>query len=105
MADLEGTLEWRCRFTIEIGEEGQWALTPDGIYLLTRKPGLGFVLQRYSFGTHLISELVTIPSNVIGLVYDELEPSLSISPDRHSILFAQMDHADTEIILVEGFRE
>jgi Tol biopolymer transport system component len=91
--------------TTDIGDEGQWTLVPDGIFLLTREPARGFVLEHYSFATRRISEVVRFPSSVISLIYNELEPSLSISPDRHSVLFAQMDHADTEIMLVEGFRE
>lgn len=90
---------------IDTGEEGQWTLVNDGIYLMTRKPPRGFVLQFLAFATHRVSQLVAIPANAINLTYNIMEPSLSISPDRRSILFTQMDQADTEIIIVEGFRE
>ena len=62
-------------------------------------------MQYYSFAARRLAELVKIPGNVVSMVYNEAEPSLSVSPDRYSVLFAQMDHADTEIMLVEGFRE
>jgi Tol biopolymer transport system component/DNA-binding winged helix-turn-helix (wHTH) protein len=90
---------------IDIGEEGQWTLVHDGIYVLTRKAPRGFILQFYAFATHRFSELVAIPANAINLAYNVQEPSLSISPDRRSILFAQMDHADTDIVIIEGFRD
>ena len=87
------------------GEEGQWRLVDDGIYLLSRRPPRGFVLEFFAFATHRHRELVVIPASVMNLAYNVSEPSVSISPDRHKMLFAQMDHADTDIIIVEGFRQ
>ena len=87
------------------GEEGQWRLFHDGIYLLSRRPPRGFVLEFFAFGTHRCKEVVAIPPSVINLAYNISEPSLSVSPDRHNMLFAQIDHADTDIVIVEGFRQ
>jgi Tol biopolymer transport system component len=90
---------------LDRAEEGQWKLTRHGIYVLTRQPSRGFILEFFNFGTRHLSRSIDQPSNAISLAYNVMEPSLSVSPDGRNILFAQMDQADTDIMIVDGFRE
>lgn len=89
---------------LEEGAEGQWCLTEKGIYLLRREPVRGFQIQLFSFATGGVSGIIALPPSAAGLVYNPYIPALTISPDYRRALFTQIDHSETDIIMVENFR-
>jgi Tol biopolymer transport system component len=77
-----------------------WAVAKRGIYFLEGKRGIGFTLKFFDFETRVTSPLMTFaptvgPFAMIGL---------TVAPDERSILYAQRDKLDLDLMLVENFR-
>ena len=75
-----------------------WTVTGRGIYFL-RNSQSPFELQFYDFASGKISTIATMtraPS--LGT------PSLTVSPDDHWLLYAQMDEVGSDIMILTGLR-
>ena len=92
---------------LDKGAEAQWFLARKGIYLLERESVRGYMLRYidlYSFATGDLSRVADLPATAAGVAHNRLIPALTVSPDGRRALFSQMDHAESEIIMVENFR-
>lgn len=81
---------------VEKIEDANFVVTERGIYFTPshlREDGSS--IQFLDFATNTIQEIAKIAKPVA--------PGLSVSPDGKSILFAQVDHAGSNLMLVEGF--
>ncbi len=83
---LEAPLSYSTNFVVV--EEGVYLVSAPGM----RLPG---VLYFFNFATRALKPVATIPLWWFGL---------AISPDRRSILYSQVDHAGSDLMLVENFR-
>ena len=92
---------------LDKGAEAQWSLAREGIYLLERESVRGYMLRHielYSFATRGLSRVADLPATAAGVAHNPLIPALTVSPDGRRALFSQMDHAESEILMVENFR-
>jgi Tol biopolymer transport system component len=92
---------------LDKGAEGQWFLARKGIYLLERESVRGYMLryiELYSFATRGITRVADLPVTAAGVAHNRFIPALTVSPDGQRALFSQMDHAESEIMMVENFR-
>jgi Tol biopolymer transport system component/DNA-binding winged helix-turn-helix (wHTH) protein len=86
------------RVLADQGGEGwwNWALTGNGIYYLDRRSGIDKGLKIFDFATgKKVSIFTTEKPLVMGL---------AVSPDGKSILYPQIDVAESTIMLVKNFR-
>ncbi len=83
--------------SLEAGYWGYWAVVEDGIYYLdaTVKPGINF----FDLATHRITRVFDLENRPAREA-----PGLAISPDKKTILYAQLDALNSDILLVENFR-
>jgi Tol biopolymer transport system component len=79
-----------------------WALTPDGVYFV---PGdfsptatSSATIRFFRFATRKTTEVATIGRLL------PWNPGLTVSPDGHSLLYAQVDEDDRDIMLVNDFQ-
>jgi Tol biopolymer transport system component/DNA-binding winged helix-turn-helix (wHTH) protein len=75
-----------------------WRVTEQGIYFATATSA-GALLEFYSFANKLISEVARLSRGA-----ERYLPGLSVSPDGRSLLYCQMDHSGSDIMMVENFR-
>jgi eukaryotic-like serine/threonine-protein kinase len=83
------------------GPGNLWAMVERGIYFLTRQPGYAqYALGFFDFATRQMTQITTLegPRGVFTI------SGLTVSPDEHSILYAQRDKLDYDLMLVENFR-
>jgi Tol biopolymer transport system component/predicted Ser/Thr protein kinase len=79
---------------------GNWAVVERGIYLLNRQPGHPqYALEFFDFATRQTTQITTLegPRGVFTIY------GLTVSPDEHSVLYAQRDKLDFDLMLVENF--
>ena len=83
--------------SLEAGYWGYWAVVEKGIYYLDRtaKPGINF----FDLATHRITRVFDLENRPAREA-----PGLAISPDKKTILYAQLDALNSDILLVENFR-
>ncbi|UCE04013.1 MAG: PD40 domain-containing protein [Candidatus Latescibacterota bacterium] len=79
----------------EQGDWGNWSLFRDGI-VLVRRDNEGPQLVQYDFNTRQIEPIARVP-NIAA-------PSLAVSPDGRSILYARVENSVGDLMLVDGFR-
>src|SRR5262249_29424036 len=81
-------------------EPTNWAVTRRGIYFLEGKLRRPYTLKFFDFETRNTTQLMTFggPSSPFGMI------GLTVAPDERSILFAQRDKFDVDLMLVENFR-
>jgi Tol biopolymer transport system component len=73
-----------------------WAVAEQGIYYMRANPGSGWSIHFLNLSTHAdtrISELTKPP--MLGL---------SLSPDRRTLLYTQIDDEGSDLMLIENFR-
>jgi hypothetical protein len=75
----------------------QWVPARGGIYFITGSTRR-FSLQFYDFLTQHIDKTADLPA------FSFLGGRPSISHDGHTVLFAGSEHAESDIMLVEGFQ-
>lgn len=75
---------------------GQWVVLDQGIYFVNAKSQSA--IEFFSFATGQVTQVAALEKRVFG------GPSLSVSPDGRWILYAQIDHNDSDLMLVENFR-
>jgi hypothetical protein len=72
-----------------------WSVTTEGIWFLWQTGPASGELRFLYFATGKIHTATSMSK--------PLQQSISISPDNRSGLYSQVDHAGTEILLVENF--
>lgn len=72
-----------------------WVLTRDGIYFLDQQTPPRQI-RFYNFATRASTPVATVPSGIVPGT-----PSLSVSPDGRWLLFAQEDHVESDIVMIE----
>jgi hypothetical protein len=85
------------REVLESVEQDAFAIVKEGIYFISRPDSAGrYFLQFFNFATKRIRSITTIDGPV--------SEYLSVSPDGRSILYSQVDHEGSDLMLVENFR-
>jgi Tol biopolymer transport system component/DNA-binding winged helix-turn-helix (wHTH) protein len=90
---------------LDQGRAGGWALTSQGICFRVGPPhngSTGPAIKFYAFGNHQVTTIRQFGREV--RMMNSSNNPLSISPDGRWILYAQMDHAGSDLMLVENFR-
>jgi hypothetical protein len=77
---------------------GYWALVNEGIYFVDAKVDSQPALRFFRFDTGRVSHVMALEGRPIAHW-----PGLAISPDGRWILYAQVDHHSSDIMLVENF--
>ncbi len=81
-----------------------WGIVKEGIYFISKEPGsketgTRQTIKFFSFASRRITPLVTVDREALWW-----QAGLALSPDGKRLLFAQMDYANDEIMLMENFR-
>jgi Tol biopolymer transport system component/DNA-binding winged helix-turn-helix (wHTH) protein len=76
-----------------------WAVSKTGIYFATANVPSQPIIEFYNFTTRRVTQVVTLNKPL-----SRSDPGLTISPDGRSLLFSQLDHSGSDIMLVENFR-
>jgi Tol biopolymer transport system component/predicted Ser/Thr protein kinase len=81
------------------GYWGYWAVVDGGIYYVNTEVRSHPAIEFFSFATGQVKQIAAMEKEA-----PDLYPGLAVSPDQRSILYAQVDRAESDIILVENFR-
>ena len=76
-----------------------WAVTEQGIYFATAETANRPILEFFNFATRQVTPVTTLDKPISSRVW-----GLSVSPDRQWILYTQIDHQNSDIMLMENFR-
>ncbi len=78
---------------------GYWAVVARGVYYLDPLPTGRTALKFYSFERHASETIAGIPTEPpFG------DSGFSVSPDGRGLLYTQVDHSGSDILLIENFR-
>ncbi len=83
------------------GRWGYWALAPEGIYFVDLDLPRNHTIDFFDFSTR---KTRTIASLTEQFNTEAADSTLAVSPDGRWILYAQLDEAESDIMLVENFR-
>jgi hypothetical protein len=83
--------------TCNLENQTQWDLTEDGIYYIKWAEDENAAIDFFNFSNESITEIVNTGE---GLFIE----NLSVSSDRHWILYTQHEQSEYDIILIENFR-
>lgn len=76
---------------------GRWAVAESGVYFVLPDTSSAPVpLLFFTFGTRRVSE--------IGRIRQAMGEGLSVSPDEHWIIWAQVDRSESDLVMLENFR-
>ena len=78
--------------------QGAWAVWEQGIYFVNPEVPSHPSIEFYSFAAERTTRVTTIEK---GLYWDG--PSFAVTSDGRWILYAQIDQAESDIVLVENF--
>ena len=84
------------------GRGQNWAIVASGIYLSEDEPSGVPAIFFYSFSTHRLERLFTMPKRLI--IPRGFTGNLAVSPDGHSILIVAHEPVESDLVLVENFR-
>jgi Tol biopolymer transport system component len=76
-----------------------WGVVKEGIYFIAKESAPRQTIRFFSFATRRITPLVEVAGEALWW-----QPGLALSPDGRRLLFAQLEHAKDEIMLMEDFR-
>ncbi len=76
-----------------------WGVVRQGLYFISKESGLHQTVRFFSFATRKVTPLLTVDTEALWL-----QPGLALSPDGRRLMFAQLEHANDEIMLMENFR-
>jgi Tol biopolymer transport system component len=76
--------------------ERQWRVVKEGVWFIAGSRLEPSVLRFLSFATGKISE--------VGFTPNPTRNGVDVTPDGRTILYTQLDHTGTELMLVENFR-
>ena len=80
-------------------EVGNWAVVGRGIYFLDWKSG-PYSLNFFDFATHRTTQITTLGGKSKAF----LMRGLTVAPDERTVLYAQRDLIEFDLMLVENFR-
>jgi hypothetical protein len=98
------------RLPVGGGEESQvlkqgraqaWAIVASGIYLSEDEASGVHAIYFYSFATHGLNRLFTMPK---GLSFYRFAGNLAVSPDERTVLITALERVESDLMLVENFR-
>ena len=93
---VEGGEESVVHQDLKVHTFASWAVVDDGIYFINPE---GRAIKFFSFATRRVTEIATLEKEAFtGL------PGLSVSPDGRLMVYTQVDHRTSDIMLVENFR-
>ena len=95
---MEGGEETR---VIDKGEEGHWAITNQGVYLLSVEGKSGPAIELFSFANRRVQQIAALPREAR---IDWGRTAFAVSPDARWFLYTAIDHSESNIMLVENFR-
>jgi len=78
---------------------GYWSVFDDGIYILHLDASQQPTIQFFNFETRRSTPVLTLSG-----APDPWRGGLTVSPDRRSIMFSQLQYSSSEIVLAENFR-
>ena len=76
-----------------------WSMVKQGICFIAKEAGAQQTIRFFSFATRRVTPLVKVNNEALWW-----QPGLALSPDGRRLLFAQLDHTNDEIMLMEEFR-
>jgi sugar lactone lactonase YvrE len=76
--------------------ERNWDVVAEGIWFMEARRGQGATLRFLRFADGKITELTKTPLPTVN--------GISVSPDGLTVLYTQLDHTGTELMLIENFR-
>jgi Tol biopolymer transport system component/predicted Ser/Thr protein kinase len=82
---------------LDQGRQDYWAVSSEGLCLLSRTATGAPVIRLYSFATGQLTDIAELPKAA-----EHWYPT--ISPDGKWILYSQLDRVDSDLMLVENFR-
>lgn len=86
---------------LDRAQNSTWAVTKAGVYFVDFESNFksGRPLCLYRFSTRSVQQVASIQGEI-----GRITPSLSVANDGSSILWAQIDRAESDLMLVENFR-
>jgi Tol biopolymer transport system component/DNA-binding winged helix-turn-helix (wHTH) protein len=75
-----------------------WTVGSAGIYFVVAGEQRGAVLKFFNFDSRAVSQIAELPRYPWG------GPGLAISPDGNSVIYGQVDVAESDIMVVDGYR-
>jgi dipeptidyl aminopeptidase/acylaminoacyl peptidase len=79
--------------------DGYWAVADQGVYFISPKHwAVPFPVLFFSFETRRATQIGTIGKDL------PVDPSFSVTPDGHWIIWAQVDRSESDLMLVENFQ-
>lgn len=75
-----------------------WGVLKQGIYFISKEPAARQTIRFFSFQTRRITPPLTVDKPALWG-----QAGLALSPDGRELLYAQLDHAVYEIMLMENF--
>lgn len=76
-----------------------WGVMDQGLYFITKEQGIRPTIRFFSFATRRVTPLLTVDKEALWF-----EPGLTISTDGRHLIYAQVDHAFNDILLMDHFR-
>ena len=83
------------------GRAQAWAIVASGIYLSEDEASGPAAIYFYSFATHGLNRLFTMPK---GLRIRRFNGNLAVSPEGRSVLIVASERVESDLMLVENFR-
>jgi Tol biopolymer transport system component/DNA-binding winged helix-turn-helix (wHTH) protein len=77
------------------GDWANWGVADSGIVVARREPE-GPMILFYSFDTGELVDVARVPNIAV--------PSLNVSPDGRSVLYARLESSRSDVMLVDGYR-
>ena len=77
---------------------GYWAVVDDGIYYLDRTANPQPTIEFFDFSTRNSKLILALPG-----IPDAWFGGLTVSPDRHWIVFSQQQYFSSDLVLAENF--
>jgi len=76
-----------------------WAVAEKGIYFATANEPARPVIEFFNFTTRKVTTVATLDKPI-----SPSDPGLTVSSNRRSLLFSQMDQTGSDLMLIENFR-
>jgi WD40-like Beta Propeller Repeat len=76
-----------------------WTVVEKGIYFATANVTSHPIIEFFNFATGKVTQVATLNRPL-----SRSAPGLTVSPDGRWMLFTQLDHSGSDILLVERFR-
>lgn len=83
------------RLPIMLSDKGNWGLSAEGVYFIKRTEE-GSFLAYYDEATQTVEHVAPVARVAT--------PSLAVSPDGQSVLYASLERSESDLMLIEHFR-